>query len=108
MEWRRPFTRRKGKRTTFAEDDNSACCASRHRARPVRMYAGSRPRASQTFSKPNGQSVADAANHSSDSVNKRCPRRVEEEKYFWKGPTAASSTATLRRFSGGRDASVWK
>src|SRR2546425_4500354 len=60
------------------------------------MYAGSRPRASQMFSKPNGQSVADAANHSSDSVNKRCPRRVEEVTYFWKVPTASTRRGQRR------------
>src|SRR5216117_2359285 len=41
MEWRRPFTRRNGKRTTFAEDGTSACWPSRHRPRPMRMYAAS-------------------------------------------------------------------
>ena len=46
------------------------------------------------------KTLADAANHSSASVNKRCPRRVEEVTYFWKVPTASSSTASMSRFSG--------
>src|SRR6184192_1452953 len=81
MEWRRPFTRRNGKRTTFAEDDTAARSASRHRLRPPPRYPASKPRAWQTLSKLNGHSVAGAANHSSASANKRCPRRVEEVTY---------------------------
>src|SRR5262249_35506846 len=104
--WRDPFTRRNGKRTTLLVPpwvfDRRSC----QRANPARRYAASRPSAWLMFTNEYGHSASSDANHPSTSSNKRWPVRSRALTYFWKVPTASSSTASISRFSGWREAST--
>ena len=64
------------------------------------MNDGSISRLWQMLSKSSARSVVVDASHASASAKSRFPRPLTAVAYFWKSPTAASSTASSNRLSG--------